>query len=229
LDPPSYPDYYKALLHQRRRKIVKAIAQVGGVAKFSTIAKSSGIKDNVLLHHLNVLISHGVVEQIITDGPYRLKYMTPLNFIFNPSSVQRDLTVYVGLLGEKMSRSEAETVVALDLLKKEGILTGLFYVVSSREAASSWDDLNLPINWILCEKDSITDIDRIMKKVEINIRDLIREHFVIMDCTSFNKPATIAMYELAQRYLIPLIYIYEPQRKLKWLVSMQSILGRFNT
>jgi len=60
-------------------------------------------------------------------------------------------------------------------------------------------------------------------RVEPVLWTLLREYIVIMDCTSATKPATITYYELAQNYLIPLIYIYEKTTSLKWLVSKETI------
>ena len=222
----SEPQYDKAIQQQSRKKIVKAIAEVGGAAKFSVISKMTGVKDNNLLHHLDVLIQYGIVEQV-ADGPYILKYKTPLCFIFG-EKLQKENTSYIGLLGERNERNEAETSVALKLLRKDsGIDVGIVYVVTSTAAAESWKDVDLPVQWILCDGESITDIDKIRKKIQVVLRDLIKEHLVIMDCTSFNKPATIAMYALAQIYLVPLIYVYEPQRKLKWLISKEYLIQRF--
>jgi Bacterial regulatory protein, arsR family len=220
------PQYDKAMAQPNRMKIVKAIAEADGAAKFSTISKMTGVKDNNLLHHLNILIGYGIIEQI-ADGPYTLKYKTPLCFIFGQRP-DKEKVSYIGLLGERNERQEAETAVALQLLKRrEKIDVGLAYVVTSTAAAQSWKDSELPVQWILCDGEAITDIDKIKRKVQDVLTDLIKEHLVIMDCTSFNKPATIAMYGLAQTYLVPLIYVYEPLRKLKWLISRQHLSQRF--
>jgi DNA-binding transcriptional ArsR family regulator len=219
------PEYDRALEHTGRKKIVQAIAQVGGTARFSVISRMTGVADNVLMHHLNVLRQYGIVEQIVDGGPYSLRYKTPLCFIFGEKTPEK--VSYIGLLGDKNEREEAETEVALRLLKKEGIEVNLAYVVTSSTAAKTWKDRELPVNWILVDGDALTDIDKIADKVEVVLTELVRNRLVIMDCTSFNKPATIALYELAQRYLIPLIYVYEPKRKLKWLISKEHLLKRF--
>src|ERR687892_2329 len=145
MDKRHQPQYDKALEQPNRRKIVQAIAQEGGTAKFSTICKRTSIKDNTLLHHLNVLIEYGIIEQI-ADGPYALRYKTPLGFILNEKAPEKERCVYFGLLGDRRERDEPET--------------------------------------------------------------------------------TIALYQLAEAYLIPLIYIYEPRGKLKWLISKQSLSKR---
>jgi hypothetical protein len=219
------PQYDRALEQVSRVKIIRAIAKSGGVAKFSEISKMTGVKDNNLLHHLNVLIKYQVVEQV-GHGPYALKYKTPLLFLFDDTPSRKE-AVYVGLLGDKGTREEPETKVALGLLQKEGFDIILRYVVTSSNAAQSWKDMDLADSWIHCDGQAITDIDLIIKKVEPLLTDLIREHLVIMDCTSFNKPATIAFYELAQKYMVPLVYIYEPKRKLTWLISRKLLTDRF--
>ena len=219
------PQYERALEQPNRSRIVKAIAREGGAAKFSTISNSTNIKDNVLLHHLNALMDYGIVEQI-ANGPYTLRYKTPLCFIFDERALEKEMCVYVGLLGDRKERDEPETKIAFELLKKQGIEVNLAYVVTSSAAAQSWKNTQLPVQWILVDGEAIMDIDKIRKRIETILTDLIKEHMVIMDCTSFNKPATIALYQLAEAYLIPLIYIYEPRGKLKWLISKQSLSKR---
>ena len=225
MDKRHQPQYDKALEQPNRRKIVQAIAQEGGTAKFSTISKRTSIKDNTLLHHLNALIEYGIIEQI-ANGPYTLRYKTPLGFILNEKAPEKERCVYFGLLGDRRERDEPETKIALELLKKQGIEVNLAYAVTSSAAAQSWKNTQLPVQWILVDGEAIMDIDKIRKRIETILTDLIKEHMVIMDCTSFNKPATIALYQLAEAYLIPLIYIYEPRGKLKWLISKQSLSKR---
>ena len=64
------------------------------------------------------------------------------------------------------------------------------------------------------------------RKVLPQLESLLRNYLVIMDCTSATKPATITYYELAQTYLIPLIYICEKTKELKWLISKETIEKR---
>jgi hypothetical protein len=222
------PNYEKAFEHDNRRKIIKAIAEAGGVAGFSKIMQTTGVKDNNLVFHLSFLIRYGIIEQI-AEGPYALRYKTPLYFIFgkNQEKEEKISYSYIGLLGEREERTEPETTVALKLLKKDGLEANLVYIVTSTAGANSWKENKLEAQWILCDGDAITDIDKIRRKVSLLVRDLIREHLVIMDCTSFNKPATIALYELAQKYLVPLIYVYEPKQRLKWLISKEQLVRRF--
>ena len=217
----SEPSYEKAFEHKNRRKIIKTIAEAGGAVGFSKIMQATGVKDKNPSHHLNVLIQYGIIEKYIAEGPYALRYKTPLYFIFGKNP-EREKISYIGLPGEREGRTEPETTVALKLLKKSGLEASLVYIVTSTAGVNSWKDDKLEAQWILCDGDAITDIDKIRKKVGLITRELIKEHLVIMDCTSLNKPATIAFYQLAQKYLIPLIYVYEPQHRLKWLISRNS-------
>jgi len=81
--------------------------------------------------------------------------------------------------------------------------------------------------WILCYEEEIIDIDAVKNKVSPQLESLLKNYVVIMDCTSATKPATIAYYELAQTYCIPLIYVYEETKKLKWLISKETIKTKF--
>jgi len=134
---------------------------------------------------------------------------------------------YFGLLGRRDSRPEPETDVAMDLLSKEGINPKLKYVVTSPEALNEWKELKLPYQWILCYEDEIVDINAIKNKIIPQLENLLKDNVVIMDCTSATKPATIAYYELAQTYCVPLIYVYEEDEKLKWLLSKESLKRKF--
>jgi len=68
----------------------------------------------------------------------------------------------------------------------------------------------------------------VKNKVLPQLTSLLKEYIVIMDCTSATKPATIAYYELAQTYQIPLIYVYEETKELKWLISKETIKEKLN-
>lgn len=219
------PNYCEAIMQPNSRKVIQAIAKAGGVSSFSDIRKASGIKDSTLVHHLNRLQVLNVIEKEV-KGTYRLKYKTPLCYIFlERSSIPM---AYLGLLGRRDKRIEPETKVALELLSKEGINPQLIYVVTSMEALNEWKDLKLPYQWILCYEDEIIDIDAVKKKIKPQLDSLLKDYIVFMDCTSATKPATIAYYELAQQYHTPLLYVYEEKRKLKWLISKETIKNRLN-
>ncbi len=219
------PNYSEAIMQLNSRKILQAIARAGGISSFSEIRNFSGVKDPTLVHHLNRLQALKVIEKEV-KGTYKLKYKTPLCYIFQ----ERPSTpiAYLGLLGRRDKRPEPETKVALELLSKEGIKPQLIYVVSSMEALKEWEDLKLPYQWILCYEDEIIDIDAVKRKVKPQLESLLKDYIVFIDCTSATKPATIAYYELAQQYYTPLLYVYEEKRALKWLVSRETIKARLN-
>lgn len=215
----SMPMYVEALSIDKSRRVAQALAKAGGIARYSQLAKSSGVEGSLLIYHLNRLHDLNVVE-IPVKGTYQLKYRTPLCYLYESKGVE---VAYLGLLGRRNLREEPETNVALRLLRDQGIEPKLVYVVTSPEALEDWRELRLPFQWILCYDDEIIDIDAIEKKVRPQLEGLLKDHIVILDCTSATKPATIAYYELAQTYLTPLIYIYEDTKQLKWLLSKEII------
>jgi len=213
------PMYEAATKVENSRRIVRTMAEMGGIASFSQIEKTSGVEGSVLVYHLNRLTDLNVVEREVR-GTYRLTYKTPFCYIYGGKGVP---TAYLGLLGRRGSRPQPETAVALELLGKEGVKPDFVYVVTSMTALNEWGDLRLPYQWILCYEEEIVDIDAIKEKVTPQLESLLREYIVLLDCTSATKPATIAYYELAQTYYAPLIYIYEETRQLKWLISKEKI------
>jgi len=219
LKPYEYPLYIEALSSPRSREAVRSIAQLGGQANYSSIEMISETKGSTLVYHLNRLVSLGVLESP-TRGSYRLRYLTPLCFVYG---CPRHRTAYFGLLGKREGRERPETAAALELLGLEGYTPDLVYVVTSPEALSEWSHLRLPYQWILCYEDEIIGIDSVKEKVLPQLKELIRGSLVILDCTSATKPATLAFYELAQTYMLPLIYVYEGQRRLHWLISKETV------
>jgi len=218
------PMYKEALSAEKSIRVARALAEAGGIASYSQLAKISGVEGSLLIYHLNRLQSLNLIETPV-KGTYRLKYKTPLCFLYD--STEADVA-YLGLLGRRGGRNEPETDVALRLLEGEGFSPKLKYVVTSPKALEEWSALKLPYQWILCYEDEIIDIDAIKQKVKPQLEDLLRDYVVILDCTSATKPATIAYYELAQTYLTPLIYVYEETGRLKWLVDrevLESQLG----
>lgn len=214
------PNYPRALSVDNSRKIVEALARKGGIATFSQIQTLSGVKGSVLTHHLNRLQNLRVIQREV-KGTYRLTYKTPLCFIF-PAKTKIPVA-YFGLLGRKEDRKKPEPQVAIELLEKEKLKPNFIYVVTSPEALNDWKNLKLPYQWILCYEDEIINVDAIKQKISLQLKSLLREYLVIMDCTSATKPATIAYYELAKNLWIPLIYIYEETKRLKWLMSLETI------
>jgi hypothetical protein len=214
------PDYREAVRVENSRRVLQALASRGGIANFSEIEAVSGVRGSLLIHHLNRLQSLNILERE-TRGTYRLKYRTPLCYIFKASA---ELPIaYLGLLGKRDSRPKPETAVALELLREEGVKPVTVYVMTSPEALNEWKDLKLPYQWILCYEEEIINIDSIKNKILPQLEHLIKDFIVILDCTSATKPATIAYYELAQAYMTPLIYVYEETKQLKWLISKDII------
>ena len=217
------PNYSSAVSIENSRKILQALAYKGGVATFSEIETEAGVKGSVLTHHLNRLQRFNVIQREV-KGTYRLKFKTPLCFMFN--SKQKVPIAYFGLLGQRESREEPEPEVAQKLLEKEQLKPDMIYVVTSPEALNDWKQLKLPYQWILCYEEEIINVDLVRKKVTPQLLSLLKDYIVIMDCTSATKPATIAYYELAQNYCVPLIYIYEETKQLKWLLSKEAIRNK---
>lgn len=217
------PNYSSAVSIENSRKILQALAYKGGVATFSEIEREAGVKGSVLTHHLNRLQRFNVIQREV-KGTYRLKFKTPLCFMFD--SKQKVPIAYFGLLGQRESREEPEPEVAQKLLEKEQLKPDMINVVTSPEALNDWKQLKLPYQWILCYEEEIINVDLVRKKVTPQLLSLLKDYIVIMDCTSATKPATIAYYELAQNYCVPLIYIYEETKQLKWLLSKEAIRNK---
>ncbi|MEM0272583.1 MAG: winged helix-turn-helix domain-containing protein [Thermoprotei archaeon] len=221
------PQYEGVLQRENAAKILNALTTMCGEASFSEIAKRSGLKGNTLTHNLNTLIKRGIIEAH-HKGIYTLTYKTPLAYIYDAPTPK----IYLGLLGNKTQNKEPETLVALSLLEKEGLQFDQVYVTTSQNALEQWATHPKTENWKWITltshqgKEDIAHIDAVKQKVEQQLVTLLKKHVVIMDCTSATKPATIAYYELAQKYLVPLIYVYEPQKTLTWLIDKQTILKR---
>lgn len=215
--------YEEAFRVKRSLEVAVSLAELGGTASFAEIERLSGVEGNLLLHHLNKLQSLGVIDKE-GRGTYRLRYKTPLCFI--PDKPRETSVIYFGLLGRRGEWKQPETLTALELLRKNGVGPRLIYVVTSPEAMNEWKNLKLPFQWILCYEDEIVDIDAIREKVRPQMESLLKNHIVIMDCTSSTKPATIAYYQLAEEYMIPLIYVYEEKHQLRWLISREDIMKR---
>jgi len=219
------PDYIKAFSIENSRKVLEALSNKGGIATFSEIEAESGVKGSVLNHHLNRLQQLKVIQREV-KGTYRLTFKTPLCLIFEPK--QKTPIAYFGLLGRKESRKEPEPQTALKLLEKKHLKPDFTYVVTSPDAINDWKQLKLPYQWILCYEEEIINVDTVKQKVTPQLLSLLRDYMVIMDCTSATKPATIAYYELAQKLWIPLIYVYEETKQLKWLISKETIKAKLN-
>jgi len=217
------PRYDEALKNKNRRKIVSVLAELGGEASFAQIEDASDIHGNTLVHNLAVLQRYNIINKSV-KGKYSLRYKTPICYVFAPPNTYH--VVYLGLLGRKERRDTPETEVALKLLEKEGITPELAYVATTPQALEEWSKLKPPYRWITLYEDEISDINSVKNRVRPQLENLIKDYVVILDCTSATKPATIALYELANQYLIPLIYIYEPIKRLTWLISKDDLMRK---
>lgn len=215
----EYPLYREALQNHRAKETIKALTSLGGEAGFSQIERNSSVKGSTLVYHLNRLVEYRILESP-TRGTYRLRYLTPLCFVFPCPGLEY---AYFGLLGKREGWDKPEPQVALDLLGKAGMRPSLINVVTSPDALAVWSEFRLPYQWLLCYEEEIIDIDCIKGKVLPQLTGLLKSHIVVLDCTSATKPATIAFYELAKQFMLPLVYIYEEQGWLKWLQSKETI------
>jgi len=214
--------YAEALRVENGRRIMASIAGLGGVAGFSDIEAASGVRGSTLVYHLNKMVAYGLLSNPV-KGTYELTYKTPLCYIYGNG---KEKVAYLGLLGRREGRASPEPEVASRLLLREGMTVDSMHVVTSPDALSDWSPHKLPYQWILCYEDEIIDIGMVVGKVEPVLRELLRERIVVMDCTSATKPASLAFYQLAERYLIPLVYVYEERGLLRWLISREELAGR---
>jgi hypothetical protein len=215
--------YYEAFKSLKGRKVVQAIATAGGISSFSEIETSSGVNGSTLVYHLNRLIMYSIVSSP-SKGSYELVYRTP--FCLLDDNIRE--ASYFGLLGRRAGRGEPEPEVACALLSTEGMKMDSMHVVTSPDALTEWSSDKLPYQWLLCYEDEIIDIEKVVKKVEGPLLELMRKGLVVLDCTSATKPASLAFYYLAQKYLVPLVYVYEEKRELRWLLSRGDIAEQLN-
>ena len=212
----------EALRFENSVKIINVLLKFNGLANFSTIERISGVKGGVLKHHLSRLSNLGFISKSF-KGIYRLRYKgifyTVLNF--------KRPCIYLGLLGRRNNREIPETLVALKLLGREGVECCKAYVVTTSKALSEWEDVDLNCSFTLCSGDEISDVNTLRGKTKSIVEEVIEDYPIVMDCTGATKPATIAFYDVASSYLIPLMYVTEDGR-LKWIISRENIIRRLN-
>lgn len=218
------PLYYEAFKSPKGRKVVQALAAAGGVSSFSEIEASSGVNGSTLVYHLNRLTAYRIVSSP-SKGSYELAYRTPFCLLEDKIGE----VSYFGLLGRRSGRGEPEPEVARALLRSEGMKVDSMHVVTSPDALTEWSSEKLSYQWLLCYEDEIIDIEKVVEKVEGPLLELMRKGIVVLDCTSATKPASLAFYYLAQKYLVPLIYVYEERRELRWLQSRSDIAEQLNS
>jgi DNA-directed RNA polymerase subunit K/omega len=226
-------------------EILRLLGEKGGVAGFNDIAsylKSlRGAKErepSVAKHLIGILEEHDIIQRVrIEGGPYALKYKTPFCWLFGKDRVEY---VYFGLLGAwRPPGREIVTKTALNLLKNDGYQVSQIHILTTQSGYDAWrkelDELRKEyqelrrsdiLHYYLCPEQEVDDFGVIKRIIEPFIQSLLRDYVVILDGTGLTKPATLAMYELARKYCIPMIYVYEAERRLHWCVSKESISER---
>ncbi|RLG07656.1 hypothetical protein DRO64_10780 [Candidatus Bathyarchaeota archaeon] len=222
-------------------KILAHIVRKGGSMRYSEIRRELRMPDGTLNYNVNRLIAEGLLKKVGDTGLYRLPSQTPWLFFSENKERLKESLVYVGLLGKM--RDEVEEPVyrtAISLLSREpdpsmhprtwglGVKPKYVYIVTSEEAKSSWTGLRDVDSWILLSEDDLWDIDRVEERLLKIIEPLMSNHAIILDSTGDGKPPALAFYEVANKKLIPLIYIHRTpnMRRLRWLISPDDILRR---
>jgi DNA-binding transcriptional ArsR family regulator len=241
--------YQTAFKNENWKRVLKELATVGKPIGIGDLAEKAKMGKSTLSHILDIFEE----EKIITStrgerlmytkrkndskkekGKHirhtvELTHKSPLCYIFDSTNVNY---AYLGLLGRREQRSESETETALKLLAKENFPKNSkdqkheikVTVFETYKSIPEWENIAPSnINWHLLRDEEITNVKTVEEKVEQVLKELIRNHILVMDCTALNKPATIAYYKLAEKYMIPLIYVYEDEKELIWLISKEDI------
>jgi hypothetical protein len=181
--------------------------------------KKSTVENNILvLERYNFIVKE-------RRGPIRLKYKTPLCWLANTPGTP---FAYLGLLGERRY-PVSETETAIELLKSDpnvGVKPEKIIVLTTKKVVGQWEEgisPDLKISWETTSEEDLNDIDKVEEFIKPIICDLMRNYILIMDLTSGPRPAGIAFYELAIQFKVPLIYVYEPKKKLRWLISREKL------
>ena len=211
-----------ALRFEKSINIINSLLRFNGLANFSTIERISGVRGGVLKHHLNRLSNLGFISRDFR-GLYRLRYKGVFYTVLNFNKPY----VYLGLLGRRSGREMPETLVALKLLKREWVKCCKAYIVTTSRALNEWGDIDLNCSFTLCSGDEISDVNALRGKAKSIVEEVIEDYPIVMDCTGATKPATIAFYDVASSYLIPLMYVTEDER-LKWIISRENIIRKLN-
>ena len=227
--PPNYELLSGPRVKGAREVLRFLLSREGGKARFSEIAGALGVKKQTLEHRLSILSRCGLIERE-PRAPISVKFRTPLCFIRDTPKVPY---AYLGLLGMREGRVEAETEAAVSLL--EGELKASFELVTvltTREATGSWSEsvprgLEERMETLHLSKEAMGDILSVEERIRPKVSRLARGYKLVMDCTSGMRPAGIAYYRLAMEYNVPLVYVYEGERKLFWLISKRDLEGKF--
>lgn len=208
--------------------ILRYIAEQGGRARFAEIyqhlSEKEKLSKSTLKTRLDALSNLGIITY--KGGVAELRNKTTLCFIVG---CQKIPYYYMGLLGKRESpEAEPETETAIKLLKEEAIEFSKIYVATTPEALDSWknfidEDVWRRMELISVRIDEMNDIERMMNRVEPRLLELIGESITILDCTSGTRPAGIAFHMLAEKYKLPLVYVYKDARKVYWLRSRDTM------
>ncbi|MCS7145421.1 MAG: hypothetical protein RMJ28_02825 [Nitrososphaerota archaeon] len=66
-------------------------------------------------------------------------------------------------------------------------------------------------------------IEKLIGRVKQPLSLLMQQSIIVLDCTSGTRPAGIAFYTLAERYKLPLIYVYKDANRIYWLKSKETL------
>lgn len=223
----EFPDYEK--LRGTRRKYVRRIMGLllkhGRDFSFSELLRDLNIpstKKSTLSNNLDILSRYGFIVRE-RRGPIRLRFRTPLCFIADTPNVP---CAYLGLLGVKGRWEVSETETAVRILEDLGLGFDRIVVFTTQEAVGSWSeaiDRDIEIEWHTLSKDDLNKIEVVEERAKLKMIELMQKYILIMDCTSGTRPAGIAYYRLASQYKVPLIYVYEPEKELVWLISKEDL------
>ncbi|MEM2145878.1 MAG: hypothetical protein QW279_10990 [Candidatus Jordarchaeaceae archaeon] len=211
-------DYRSLLKGKNRRSVLEGLTRAGGMVRFNELHKIVEIPKSSLEYTLTVLEKRGIIKR--ESGSIRLQYTTPLCYLFDSPSAY----AYLGLLGEKSEREESETETAINLLEGKGFKFERKVVATTHGAVAEWENIaHLNIDWCLLSDEEISRVNMVKEKLLPRLIELVKNYKVVMDCTSATKPATIAYYQLAAMFKVPLIYVYEKRRELIWIVSVEDL------
>ena len=221
------PNYKELEKSNRRyvRKILGLLLKEGKELHFSELQAKLDIpasKKSTLYTNIEALRQLNFITRD-KRGPIRLRFKTPLCFIAGTPNVPY---AYLGLLGVKDEREVSETETAVRIFSDLGFKFDRVIVVTTQEAIGSWSnaiDPKLRIEWHTLTKEELNRIERVKDRVTPKLFELMERFNVIMDCTSGTRPAGIAYYNLATQHKVPLIYVYEPEKELIWLISKEDL------
>ena len=217
--------------------IIRAICWKKGVARFADI--NSYLKEHYLsydssstpqqiTYHLKRLTKAGIIQKI-ARGVYRLKtfrYCIPF---------WRECPKFslVTALGKRNSRDIPEPLVALDLLKDElskrlkkheRPTISHIKIITTTTALEEWRDRTEDLSRIgefkVVPEDYLISLEK-MYRLLLGIIDKLEEETIpILDCTPLTKVYTIAIFNIAIKRGLPVIYIYETKKKLIFIQSL---------